>query len=159
MAIKDVESAIRTSAEMIEGYWDLVSNHETCTRYVLIDPVIWALGWKTHDPEECEVEYQRGNQGRVDYALFDREANVVILIEAKRLDKSSANFEGQLAKYARGMKKGVGVLTDGMEWHLYDLEMRGRFPSKYIDSVDVSEDSPRSAAQFLNKWLSRRNWW
>ena len=159
MAIKDVEDAIKHGISMIDDYADLVSSHETCTRYIIIDPILWALGWKTYDPAECEVEYQRGNQGRVDYALFNRDDELVILIEAKRLDKNSANFERQLAKYARGMSDGVGVLTDGELWHLYDLSKRGRFESKFVDTVDIYEDNTRNAAQILNRMLSRRAWW
>lgn len=159
MAIKDVEEAIKHGIVVMDAYADLVASHETCTRYAIIDPILRALGWKTHDPAECEVEYQRGNQGRVDYALFNREAQEVILIEAKRLDKNSANFERQLAKYVRGMSAGVGVLTDGELWHLYDLSKRGRFESKFVNSVDIYEDNTRQAAQILNKRLSRRIWW
>lgn len=159
MAIRDVEEAIKHGISMMDNYADLVSSHETCTRYTIIDPILWALGWKTHDPAECEVEYQRGNQGRVDYALFNRDAEIVILIEAKRLDKNSANFERQLAKYVRGMSDGVGVLTDGELWHLYDLSKRGRFESKFVDTVDIYEDNTRNAAQILNRMLSRRAWW
>lgn len=159
MAIKDVEDAIKHGIDMIEYHFDLVSSHETCTRYAIIDPIIRALGWEISDPVECEVEFQRGNQGRVDYALFNRDAQYVILIEAKRLDKDSSTFERQLAKYARGMRAGVGVLTDGELWHLYDLSERGRFENKLVATVDIYEGNTRKAAQILNKMLSRRNWW
>ena len=159
MAIKDVENSIRHGRDMIEDYYDLVSLHETSTRYAIIDPILWAVDWKTWNPNECELEYQRGQQGRVDYALFDRQANVVILVEAKRLDKNSANSERQLSQYARGIRQGMGVLTDGEIWHLYDLSKGGRFESKYVDSVDICEDSVRRAAQTLNMRLGKSKWW
>ena len=159
MALKDVEEAVLHGREMIAEYYDLVSRHETSTRYAIIDPILWALGWKTWDPGECEVEYERGQQGRVDYALFNREAKVVILVEAKRLDKDSSAFERQLSKYSRGIQNGVGVLTDGEIWHLYDLSKKGRFGSKYIESVDIVDQAARQAAQKLNSLLSRRKWW
>lgn len=159
MAIKDVEDAIKHGIKMIDLYPHLVSSHETCTRYAIIDPIIRALGWDTSDPAECEVEYPRGNQGRVDYALFNRDAQPVILIEAKRLDKNSANFERQLAKYALGIPAGVGVLTDGVLWHLYDLSERGRFGRKFVGTVDICEDNTRKSAQTLNKMLRRPSWW
>ena len=159
MAIKDVEAAIRHCRAVLDDHYDLVCGHETYTRYTIIDPIIWALGWKTHVPDECQVEHQRGQAGRVDYALFNRDGECVILIEAKRVDRNSANFEEQLAKYARGIGDGVGVLTDGQLWHLYDLSQRGRFSNKYATTVDIYNDSVRQAAGTLNNMLSRRHWW
>ena len=159
MALRDVEDAIRHGCEVIETHFELVSQHENYTRYTIIDPIIWALGWETHNPDQCEVEYQRGKQGRVDYALFDREHDPVILIEAKRLDKRAINFERQVAGYARGMRSGACVLTDGQEWHLYDLSVRGRFKDKYVTTVDIYSQGTRQAAQTLNRALSKRNWW
>ena len=158
MALKDVEQAIRHGIKMIEEYHFLISQHETSTRYAIIDPIIWALGWKTHNPIECEVEYERGNQGRIDYALFNREEEPVILIEAKRADRNAANFEAQLSKYSLGRKKGIGVLTDGQIWHFYDLSKKGKFQTKYSGSVDICQPSVKSTAQFLNK-LSKKTWW
>ncbi len=159
MAIKDVEAAIKHGIKVMDEHWDLVCGHETYTRYTIIDPIIWALGWKTHEPNECGVECQRGQQGRVDYALFDRDGKHVILIEAKRLDRNSANFEEQLAGYARGIGNGIGVLTDGQMWHLYDLGKRGRFANKHMETVDIYNDSSRQAARALNQALSKRIWW
>ena len=159
MALRDVEKAVQHGREVIETHFELVSEHEICTRYAIIDPIIWALGWETHNPFECEVEYQRGRQGRVDYALFDREYKPIILVEAKRLDKRAIDFERQMAGYARGMKDGRCVLTDGQEWHIYDLSIRGRFKNKLMTTVDISEEGIKQTAQTLNRELSKRNWW
>ena len=154
-----VENAVLHGKKMIDDHYHLVSKHETCTRYAIIDPILWALGWETWKPIECEVEYQRGQQGRVDYALFDRGEKAVILVEAKRLDKDSAEFEGQLAKYSLGIREGVGVLTDGEIWHLYDLRKRGRFEDKYVYSIDIADDAAPQCALRLNRWLRKERWW
>ena len=159
MALKDVEKAVRHGKEMVNEYYDLVSKHETSTRYAIIDPILMALGWKIWDPNECEVEYQLGKKGRVDYALFDCIPEVVILVEAKRLDKDSSAFERQLSKYSRGMGDGVGVLTDGKRWHLYVMGEKGRFKDKHIESVDIVDQSVRQAAQKLNSYIRRSLWW
>ena len=159
MPIKDVAKAIRHGREVMDDHWDLIVQHETYTRYTIIDPVIWALGWETWDPAECQVEFQRGRQGKVDYALFNSEGKPVILIEAKRLDKNSADFERQLAKYALGMKEGIGVLTDGRLWHLYDFGARGKFENKYVATVDIYSDGIQSSARKLNGLLSKAEWW
>ena len=159
MSIKDVEVAIRHGRQVMDDYWDLVAHREIYTRYTIIDPIIRALGWETHDPDQCEVEYQRGQQGYVDYALFNRDGKPVILIEAKRIDQYSIDFESQLARYSRGIQNGVSVLTDGQLWNLYNLCERGSFSSKFIDTIDIYEDNLRQSAQFLNRILSRRAWW
>ena len=159
MALRDVEKAIQHGREVIDTHFELVSQHEIYTRYTIIDPIIRALGWETHNPDECEVEYQRGKQGRVDYALFNRKYDPVILIEAKRLDKRAIDFERQVAGYARGIKDGRCVLTDGQEWRIYDLSKRGRFKNKHVTTVDISEEGTKQTAQTLNRELSKRNWW
>ena len=158
MTLKDVEKAVQHGREVIETHFELVSQHEIYTRYTIIDPIIRALGWETHNPDECEVEYQRGKQGRVDYALFNQEYHPVILIEAKRLDKRAIDFEKQVAGYARGMKAGRCVLTDGQEWHIYDLSKRGRFKNKQVATVNISEEGTKQAAQTLNREISKRKW-
>ena len=158
MALKDVHEAVLHGKEMVTDYYDLVSKHETSTRYAIIDPILRALGWKIWDPNECEVEYQLKN-GRVDYALFDRVPEVVMLVEAKRLDKDSSAFERQLSKYSRGMGDGMCVLTDGKRWHLYVMGEKGRFKDKHIESVDIVDQSVRQAAQKLNSYIRRSLWW
>ena len=154
-----VEEKVLHGREMVTKHYDEVSKHETSTRYAIIDPILWALGWETWNPKECQVEYQRGHQGRVDYALFDRWKKAVIVVEAKRLDKNSAAFERQLSKYSRGIGEGVGVLTDGEIWHLYDLRERGRFEDKYIYKVDIAKHTAPQCARKLNRWLRKERWW
>ena len=205
MAIRDVEKAIREVRQTIRSYW-YPHNHEASTRYALIDPIIRALGWETHDIKQCEVEYPIGD-GKVDYALFDQEkyveyeeddeyeyddddyeddedyddedddyeddedyddeeapefAGPVILIEAKSLgaDLTDPKYIRQLARYCREIGYGIGVLTDGQHWRLYDLESDKRpFPRKLFKIVDVNKGSIRQAARELHKELNKRRWW
>ena len=159
MAIKDVENAIRHGRAVMDDHWDSIARSESATRYAIIDPIIWGLGWLTCHPAECGVEYARGQQGNVDYALLNRDGEPVILIEAKRLDVDSAQYEEQLAKYARGMREGFGVLTDGQVWHLYDFSKRGRFSNKRVAIVDIRNDGVRRAARQLNELLNKGKWW
>ena len=157
MAIKDVEAAILQCRKALDN--SLVHN-ETNARYSVIDPIIWALGWKTHIPRECLVEHQLGPGDKVDYALFDRNGECVILIEAKRANQNLTNqYERQLARYARRVERGVGVLANGKEWRLYDLSVKGRFEGKRFATVKIHEDNVRSAAQTLYNALSKRKWW
>ena len=72
----------------------LCQQPETSTRYIVIDPILRALGWELSTPTECVVEYavaRRGNYQatRVDYVLKDATGEPAIVIEAKRIDVES----------------------------------------------------------------------
>ena len=89
MPIQAVVNAIEHARTEIAIFPDTNLWCEPSTRYAVIDPILRGLGWSTHKSLECEVELPVGKSGKkVDYALLDRDSNIVILIEAKRLDGS-----------------------------------------------------------------------
>ena len=168
MSVSDVEGAIlRIREAKFEwdevnlGYW-----REVDTRYTFVDPMLQALGWDTADPKQCHPEYFRGRV-KVDYALFvhpDRERigryeiAPDLVIECKALGTSLEKYVTQLRGYTSAsprMPGGKGVLTDGGKWRVYDPSLRGAFPSKFVDEVDVLGHNPSAAAQFLDRWLGR----
>ena len=61
------------------------NNHETSTRYLLVDPILRSLGWDLSDPGDCVVEYRVSprSMSAVDYALLDGRGNPAVLVEAK----------------------------------------------------------------------------
>ena len=159
-----VASQITEIRRMLEGMEDaeqIVRERETCTRYAIIDPILWALGWETWNTREVRVEYQgkRNSSARVDYALLGQDGFPVILIEAKTWGKPLDKWVRQIGSYARGMGEGMACITDGWEWVIYDLSQRGRFTSKRVASVDIWADENRRAAITLNKWLRKSLWW
>ena len=157
MAVADVREAIEQVADHIEEYYDYISRHETCTRYAAIDPVLFSLGWDLSDIAEVEVEYDHNDFGRVDYALLDNDDDPAIIIEAKKLSDSGirVSHERQLLAYAEGMKRGYAVLTNGIDWKVWDLSKRGNFQSKLVLELNILEDSPRECATELNRLLRR----
>ena len=56
------------------------NNHETSTRYLIIDPVLRSLGWDLSDPGDCVVEYKVSPPSlrAVDYALLDGRGNSAV---------------------------------------------------------------------------------
>ena len=170
MSVSTVDTAIRKIREVVRE-WDeaeLPSWREDHTRYGIIDPIIRALGWDTGDPKECHPEYPRPYQeGRVDYAMFgipDVQAignNAVppdIIIESKPLRAELDGAVPQLRRYAQAsprMQSGVAVLTNGNQWWIYDLSLRGSFTSKRVVQADIITDDPQAAAQILHQWLGR----
>ena len=107
------------------------NNHETSTRYLIIDPILRSLGWDLSDPGDCVVEYRVsvGSQRAVDYALLDGGGRPVILVEAKRIDGYSDDMENleQIYGYMLEVETAkVIVSTNGQYW---DIEVRDeRYP-------------------------------
>ena len=93
-------------------------NSEMSTRYIIIDPILDALGWRLSNPSECVVENVTEG-GKPDYTLFDCNGEAVIVIEAKRID-GDTRYEGyneQLADYADSYPAvDVAVITNGQYW-------------------------------------------
>ena len=142
-------------------YW-----REVDTSYTFVDPMIRALGWDVSDPKECYPEYSGGNRV-VDYALF-RSADMGrigryliapdVIIEAKKLRTSLDQWVHKLHDYAAvapRMSSGIGVLTNGGQWWIYNLALRDEFPKKLVGRTDVLDNEPSAAAHVLDHRLGR----
>ena len=55
-------------------YWR-ESMSEIQTRLVFVDPILIALGWDIHDPEQVRVEVPIGGGRTISYALKDKGRN------------------------------------------------------------------------------------
>ena len=126
---------------------------ETRTGRTLIDPMLQALGWDTGDSSQVISEYNIGSE-RVDYALIGTDQKPVAIVEAKALNKP---LDGrplkQLGDYAKNIRRGFSVLTDGNKWELYDNSRRGSFERKRILTVSIAEQSSLlCAVTLLQLW-------
>ena len=178
MSVEAVAKAIGHCRAVIAEWPECMSEfsmgwREVDTRYAFIDPIINALGWKVCDPKQVVAECKRG-EGWLDYAFFDRNGRATILggeapiiaVEAKSLWGYGRNLlqehESQLEYYITAcppMKKGLGVLTNGAEWHIYDVANPGEFAEKLVAKVDITEGGSEDAARELYQWLSKERWW
>ncbi len=110
-----------------------VNNHETSTRYILIDPILRTLGWDTSNPAECVVEYEVARKGnypatRVDYVLKDSTGEPAIVIEAKRIDVESDDELAldQMERYLQAIPTAtMAVVTNGQYWNIAKREGDG----------------------------------
>ena len=135
MSQREVELAIQSVQEYIYAFQPSpprgpvnddapANNHETSTRYIIIDPILRALGWDLSDPRECAVEYPvllGRSILRVDYVLLGRDGRPVVVIEAKRIDVPSDDEMGfaQMDDYLEGIPTAqVAVLTNGQYWEI-----------------------------------------
>ncbi len=171
----DLRTILRGIRGRVRRHYEYFSGiDEMRTRYGLVDPVLWGLGWRTHDPDRVKVEFDLPDGGKVDYALLKSGCPIAI-VEAKKLgpDKAepfalasdadnaqlsrawdslqspiapspasstiremhNANWrqsrfirahQDQLESYVDtlGMDTGYAVLTDGDEWHIFNLARR-----------------------------------
>jgi len=187
MTIANVEDAIRQVRKQLADFPpepDMFGYvyRELATRYLLIDPVVRALDWDMGDFWQCAVEWPllKDHEGRYrwseksDYVLFnrlERGNRPVVVIEAKKCGTDLGKWEAQLERYTSDIKSGIGVLTDGVIWQLYNLRKRGEFATKRVVTVDIRAGAIsgengdtckariRELAQTLNCWLDKDKWW
>ena len=172
MSISDVEQAIRRVQPHVSKFQPSphgtlnvdapTNNHETSTRYIIIDPIMRALGWDLSDPSQCIVEYRiqdrQGKSGLVDYALLNDMGEPVVLVEAKRIDEysfSEDNFD-QMDRYLEGVTTAkVGVVTNGQYWEIGVLN-EGDWQRESEKPLGLHWRDVNETARRLYKHLARR---
>lgn len=135
-----------------------LSEDKTRTRCAIIDPILWALGWKIWDPAQCGHNVDlRG--GSIDYVTYDPGGRVAVAIVVSRPGRLGEHERHRTARLTTGLLRGVGVLTDGIHWEIYDLTLRHRrFQSKLVESFTLDTSDPvelDDAALALGYWLGR----
>ena len=83
MSAADVEEALREIMETVDQAGHLLAEHSAGIRYAIVDPILWAMGWSTWLPWECQPDHDLGRRGQVDYAFFDGNGNLAVLIEVQ----------------------------------------------------------------------------
>jgi len=66
--MKDIVKAIETLRAQLERHKHS-GLKEYPTRTILIDPLLFALGWDVRDPDEVQLEYPTIDGKSVDYAM------------------------------------------------------------------------------------------
>lgn len=152
--LSDAINQVKVSAAQ---YQQTLHRNEAATRAVLIDPILRALGWDTANPYMVEVEKTLA-QTRVDYALYDHNADVKIVVEAKSLGGNlhQQNIVMSLVTYAFTYGIQDIFLTDGLVWEHYTNFQPGNVASKVIN---FSEDNPVDCAAYLVQRLDAAKFW
>ena len=158
-----VESTIRQVVEAAYDITDRSTRSESATRYAIIDPILWSLGWRTWLPWECGPDFRLGRRGRVDYALLDDRGNIVVFINLQSSYTRRRYGRIRLRECVRGATDGVGILIYGSSWEIYDLSRRTRlFDDKYVATLTIglgSDDEPDYIARVLTQWIGKAQWW
>lgn len=156
--LSNLSDVLRQSNSSAKLYQTTLKTNEAATRAVLIDPVIRALGWDTANTHMVEVEKILG-QARADYALYDRNAAVKIIIEAKalRANLNQPSTIMSLVNYAFTFKLQDIFLTDGLIWHHFTNFQPGNVIANKI--LDIEHDDPIECAAYLVQWLDAAKFW
>ena len=135
--------------DKISKYESEVKKSEALTRYVLIDPILRALGWDLEYPELVRPEFAT-ETGKPDYALLVN-GDPYVMIEVKSLKHDLAAAKRKGFNYCWMNKVPYYVITDGETWELYDMSKIG---GEEIFSINISRDNPGHVArQLLALWL------
>ena len=153
--LSDVLTQIKDSAIR---YQATLKKNEASTRAVLIDPVLRTLGWDTANTYMVEVE-KTLDQARVDYALYDNNSTVRIIIEAKSLGTNLAQptFIMSLVNYAFTFQLQDIFLTDGIIWQHFTNFQPGNVKVERI--LDIANDNPVDCAAYLVQRLDAAKFW
>jgi len=152
--LSDTINQVKDSAAQ---YRDTLQRNEAATRAVLIDPILHALGWDTANTYMVEVE-KSFEQTRVDYALYDNNAKVRIVVEAKALGSNldDRSITINLFKYALTYATQDFFLTDGLIWkHITNFQPN----NNDARIVDFGQDDPIDCAAYLVQHLDAAKFW
>lgn len=119
--------------------------NEAETRTHLIDPVLGELGYASLSAIRREVRLEASGQV-VDYILFAGQRRVVVEAKAANsplMAKDSAQLVGYCAQ--EGIR--WALLTNGLEWHIFDVEWPGDWRAKQVVRLDVLDGYRHSALE------------
>lgn len=142
---------IKTLQERIEQHRPALSQSEALTRYALIDPLLRELGWDTADPDLVTPEYTVSGK-RADYALLES-GNVVVFLEAKKLEENLSHHRSQVVAYASELGIRYPALTNGNDWEVYDNSQFVPIDQRRILTLSLTGAPPAvNALQLLLLW-------
>ena len=109
--------------------------NEANTRAFVIDPIIGALGYAGPDQIELEVAVGRSGQS-LDYVITAH--GIRIAVEAKSLQTTLADREAsQLVGYIAQEGIRWAILTNGLDWHIFDNRVDGDWKQKRVATLDL----------------------
>ena len=98
----------------------------------------------------------------MDYALFDSNGDVAVLIEIQDARPRRRHDRIRLWERTRGMSHGLGVLTSGFCREGYDLSRWARnIDDKRVAALVLNPDEPdghEHVADALFRWIDRDKW-
>ncbi|MBL7785585.1 MAG: type I restriction enzyme HsdR N-terminal domain-containing protein [Chitinophagales bacterium] len=134
-----LHSTILSVVAKYEKKRDYYSTNETATRTQLIDPILSSLGWDLSDPDTVLPNQKNENGDIPDYVLL-RNSEKILVVEAKKIGISLKNDKiiSQITKYSSRPKIKFGVLTNGIQWLVLELDSKQSFEDRIVIEVDLA---------------------
>ena len=155
-AVADAIREVRTIRERRAGW---LSADKTRIRCAVIDPILWALSWRTWDPAECQHNRPLQREGGLDYVMLDPDGRVAIVILITTATLPREHNRRKLAMLVSGVHRGVAVLTNGTRWEIYNLSLPARgLVGKIVENFTLDTSDPvesEDAAFALDYWLGK----
>lgn len=125
---------------------------EAAVRQGIIDRLLGALAWPTHETEVVFPEYGV-EERKVDYALCHPPGRPRVFIEVKRVGYIEG-AEEQLFGYAFHEGVPIAILTDGQKWRFFHPTGEGKFRERKVHELDLIESNNEENVERLNRYLN-----
>ncbi len=155
MDLDKLRELIETLKGRIATHGSTLQGSEALTRYVLIDPLLRALGWDTGDPSQVLVEYslpKGAGKGFADYALLGENAKPLIIVEAKSLHSQLDDAAAQALTYCNMQAIAYFAVTNGQHWKLYNTFRRVPLPEKLVFELNLTGSAAKTCLNALALW-------
>jgi len=133
----------------------LNSYNEEQTKHAIVLPILKNLAWDVFNPDEVIPEYEINN-GRVDYALFNKDERKCF-IECKRVREELSQHEEQLVMYCAACGVKLAILTNGITWSFYLPLQEGDWLERKFYSIDLIEQDSVEVIQKFEELLQKEN--
>lgn len=147
----ELQEALREVAEI--GLYSSASEglNESETRAHLIDPILDALGYRSLREIRREVRLPDSGQF-VDYLLTA--GSVRVVVEAKALRSGlTPRDASQLVGYCAMDGVRWALLTDGLRWEIFDIELPGNWQARRIAVVEIADEAGTESSG-THDWLA-----
>ncbi len=140
----ELEAAVKLVKERCSRFRSDYQSNEQAVRTQLIEPILRALGWDTHDPEFVRPNAVN-DEGKIPDYRLRKSGKDILVLEAKNIsiDLNNNKIIDQIAQYCYSPGIEFGVLTNGLNWLLFSTFERN--PKERIvwklslESAEVSE--------------------
>lgn len=146
---------INSIAQKAQTYPDIYSRNETAVRDQLINPILNALGWDITNPD-IVLSNQPGPDGKVpDYSLI-KNKQPKLIVEGKHIgiDLRQERVITQLGSYCHTRSIDFGLLTNGVEWLLFETFER-TIAERIVWHIDIRKDGAKAVEKLSLLFYNR----
>jgi hypothetical protein len=140
--VGDLIETLQLSTKWLDRYRDGSRTiGEENTKAGLIEPILEALGWDIHDPDEVCREYRRLSSDKpVDYALLLlRTARLFVEAKGVGANLDDPKWANQIIEYATAAGVEWVALTNGAEWRIYNAHAPVPIEQKLFRKVRIDD--------------------